>query len=231
LNGLILIAKNIININELLLKFKMKSKFGIPSKPKNKSTDNKAPIIKNEKDRKDFRNFSLTTLSNKVIKNMMKKEANTKLRIWDGFKEEVRKVEIDDSFAVLLFIQKKSGYNTVDVIKNVKKEIDKVKYFLPKNIKISTLMDSSEFIDKAEAKKAKKEEKKKRKQELKENRKEKEADLAETVFENIEADMEVKVYEPMKEGEALEGEEECPNCGKLNPPGSKFCLECGTSFE
>jgi hypothetical protein len=88
-----------------------------------------------------------------------------------------------------------------------------------------------EFIDKAEVKKAKKEEKKKRKQELKEKRKKDESDLADTVFENIEADMEVKVYEPMKEGEALEGEMECPNCGKSNPPGSKFCLECGTSLE
>ncbi|KPK32680.1 MAG: hypothetical protein AMS24_03475 [Chlamydiae bacterium SM23_39] len=93
----------------------------------------------------------LDEIKNSVIKKIgetpiyLRDIANIK----DGFKEEVRKVEIDDSFAVLLFIQKKSGYNTVDVIKNVKKEIDKVKYFLPKNIKISTLMDSSEFIDKA----------------------------------------------------------------------------------
>lgn len=80
LNGFKWIAKNITNINKLLLKFKIKSKFGIPIKTRNKSIDNKAPIIRNEKDLKDFRDFSLNTLSTKVITNMMNTEANSKLR-------------------------------------------------------------------------------------------------------------------------------------------------------
>ena len=68
-------AKNETNINRQLAIFKTKSKFGIPNKPKNKSMDNNNPITRNEKDLNDFRNFSLTALSIRVITNNIINEA------------------------------------------------------------------------------------------------------------------------------------------------------------
>ena len=86
LNGLKWIARNITKINKLLLTFKIRSKFGIPNNAKNKSMDKIAPIIRNEKDLKDFRNFSLITLSTKLITNIMNKDPNIKLRLANAFK-------------------------------------------------------------------------------------------------------------------------------------------------
>ena len=86
LNGLKWIARNITKINRLLLMFKIRSKFGIPNKAKNKSMDKIAPIIRNEKDLKYLRNFSLITLSTKLITNMINKDANIKLRLANAFK-------------------------------------------------------------------------------------------------------------------------------------------------
>ena len=78
LNGFKTIAKNITKINELVLKFKIGSNL---INAKNTSIDNNAPMIRNEKDLKDFRNFSFITLSIRVITNIIKSEANTKLRL------------------------------------------------------------------------------------------------------------------------------------------------------
>ena len=87
LKGRTLIAKNRTKNREEILRFKKILKLGIKLSNKKISIDTIPPIIRNEYDLKDFRNSSFNTLSMNVIKNMMQKEANTKLRIINRFKE------------------------------------------------------------------------------------------------------------------------------------------------
>ena len=69
--------------------------------------------------------------------------------IEDSFKTIKRKVRIDKEKALLLFIQKRSGTNTVDVVKKIKEKIGSLQSTLPADIGFSTLMDSSEFIQRS----------------------------------------------------------------------------------
>ena len=62
------------------------------------------------------------------------------------FKENKRFVEINGKKALMLFIQKRSGANTVEVVKNIKQTIEKLKPKLPQDIEFPIIMDSSEFI-------------------------------------------------------------------------------------
>ena len=94
LNGFIFIPKNNTKTREEILKFRNILSPTIKWNVRNKSIDIKPPIMRNEQDLKDFRKSSFKTLSIKVKKNTMKKEANTKLRIWDGFKEAKYKGQV-----------------------------------------------------------------------------------------------------------------------------------------
>lgn len=54
--------------------------------------------------------------------------------------------KLDDNPAVSVFIQKQSGTNTVTVVDNILKRIEKIKPTLPADIRIETTQDMSRFI-------------------------------------------------------------------------------------
>jgi len=65
----------------------------------------------------------------------------------DDYYEEVKsKAYTDGEETVILMVQKQSGKNTVIVSNNVKRKIEEIKKFLPKDIKINTVFDTSEMI-------------------------------------------------------------------------------------
>ncbi len=63
------------------------------------------------------------------------------------FKDNKRFVEINHKNAMMLFIQKRSGSNTIEVVKNIKAKIQQIKPKLPRDIEFPIIMDSSEFIN------------------------------------------------------------------------------------
>jgi len=67
----------------------------------------------------------------------------------DAFKEETMYVRANKKPAVMLMVQKRSGANTVDVAKRVKKELRQIEKAMPAGIKFSILMDNSEHIEQA----------------------------------------------------------------------------------
>ena len=67
----------------------------------------------------------------------------------DSFKDIERRVRVNKKPAVLVLVQKQSNANTVEVAGRIKKELREIKKILPPDIKMYTVMDSSEFIKKA----------------------------------------------------------------------------------
>ena len=65
----------------------------------------------------------------------------------DAFKEQTMYVRANRKPAVMLMVQKRSGANTVEVAKLVKKELAKLEKTMPSGIKFSILMDNSEHIE------------------------------------------------------------------------------------
>lgn len=64
----------------------------------------------------------------------------------DSFKDPTRIVEADGKAALMLAVQKRSGANTVAVAEAVRAEIDRLLGRLPADIRVSLVMDTSEFI-------------------------------------------------------------------------------------
>ncbi|MCQ2130414.1 MAG: efflux RND transporter permease subunit [Bacteroidales bacterium] len=64
----------------------------------------------------------------------------------DGSKEKEQQAFTDGERSAQITIQKQSGANTVDVIKKVKKQLVKIQQELPSDIKIKTVVDSSDNI-------------------------------------------------------------------------------------
>jgi len=67
-------------------------------------------------------------------------------RIEDGFKEQTHIVRINKKNGLLLFIQKQVGTNTVQVAETVKKRLAELEKNLPEDVRIFTVMDTSENI-------------------------------------------------------------------------------------
>lgn len=66
--------------------------------------------------------------------------------IEDSYKEETMIVRNNGKSGLMMMVQKRSGANTVAVAERVKKALIEVKGRLPKDVKVFTLMDSSEHI-------------------------------------------------------------------------------------
>lgn len=64
----------------------------------------------------------------------------------DSFKEETMIVRNNGQPGLMLLVQKRSGANTVEVAKKVKKGLIAVQKFLPKDVRLYLLMDTSEHI-------------------------------------------------------------------------------------
>jgi len=64
----------------------------------------------------------------------------------DGFKEITRYVTINGQPGAVLFVQKESGANTVEVAKRVRARMEMLKKRLPPDVEVINVMDSSEDI-------------------------------------------------------------------------------------
>src|SRR5437016_11155488 len=70
-------------------------------------------------------------------------------RVEDGTKEQRSLARLNGTPTVTLEIRRQSGANTVQVIKNVKSQLDHVTAQLPSDIKIEVIRDQSRYIDAA----------------------------------------------------------------------------------
>jgi CzcA family heavy metal efflux pump len=64
----------------------------------------------------------------------------------DYYEEEKSKAYRNGEESIVLIVQKQSGANTVFVANNIKKKIEEIEKFLPKDIKIDILFNSSDMI-------------------------------------------------------------------------------------
>ncbi|NTV53430.1 MAG: efflux RND transporter permease subunit, partial [Candidatus Firestonebacteria bacterium] len=67
----------------------------------------------------------------------------------DDFQEKTSIVKINGQQGVLVQVQKASSSNTVQVVQRVRKELKKMEADLPPGVKIATIMDSAEQIEKS----------------------------------------------------------------------------------
>lgn len=66
--------------------------------------------------------------------------------VWDGFKEPIDSAWDHKNRAMVMFVQKQSGANTVNVIDRIKKRLEEIKKTLPGDVKIGIVSDLSEPI-------------------------------------------------------------------------------------
>jgi len=67
-------------------------------------------------------------------------------RVDDSFKEITRIVRVNMHQGLMMMIQKQTGTNTVEVSNRVKKKLEELKVILPHDVKMTTIMDSSQDI-------------------------------------------------------------------------------------
>jgi len=68
-------------------------------------------------------------------------------RVFDGGADASSAASLDGVQCVSVYVRKQSGSNTVAVIQNVKARMDQIIPTLPKDLKIATIRDQSEFIE------------------------------------------------------------------------------------
>ena len=64
----------------------------------------------------------------------------------DGFQDQDERVYLNKTPAILFFVMKQTGGNTVDVVNAVEKKMAEIQKTLPPDVKIVKLMDMSQFI-------------------------------------------------------------------------------------
>jgi HAE1 family hydrophobic/amphiphilic exporter-1 len=65
----------------------------------------------------------------------------------DGFTERQRYSEVNHRDAVMFMVQKRSGANTVQVARDVRREVERLQRQMPSDVKLSVLADTSDFIE------------------------------------------------------------------------------------
>ena len=66
--------------------------------------------------------------------------------VTDSFKDEDSVTEVDGKPGIMLMIQKQSGANTVKVVEETQKELNKIKEELPPDLEITVIQDTAEVI-------------------------------------------------------------------------------------
>lgn len=64
-----------------------------------------------------------------------------------GFEEETRQVRVNGRKGMVIMVQKRSGENTVDVVRRLRKKLIEIEKILPPDVKLFTIRDFSEFIE------------------------------------------------------------------------------------
>ena len=67
-------------------------------------------------------------------------------RVYDGLEEKSQESYTNGVRGAQIIVQKQSGYNTVQVIRKVKKEMERIMAQLPSDIRITTVVDGSDNI-------------------------------------------------------------------------------------
>ena len=88
-------------------------------------------------------NTAVATINGSVIR------VRDVAQVVDGFKEQRQRVWNNDTTAVVLFLQKQSDANTVQVCNNVNERLPQILNELPKGIHISKIYDQSDFINRS----------------------------------------------------------------------------------
>lgn len=70
-------------------------------------------------------------------------------RVEDGTKEQRSAARLNGVPTVTLEIRRQSGANTVEVISNVKRELDRIKGQMPADVRVEIIRDQSRYIDEA----------------------------------------------------------------------------------
>jgi len=88
----------------------------------------------------EIKDLVLGTQNGKVI--YLKDVAEVK----DSLKDRTINVRLNSGRGLQIIVQKQSGANTVDVVKNVKAKLEQLKKNVPSDIQIEIIQDSSQFI-------------------------------------------------------------------------------------
>ncbi|HPN39886.1 MAG TPA: efflux RND transporter permease subunit, partial [Melioribacteraceae bacterium] len=91
-------------------------------------------------DADEIKNLVLGTQNGKLI--YVKDVAEVK----DSLKDRTINVRLNSGKGLQIIVQKQSGANTVDVVKNVKAKISELQKKLPSDVQIEIIQDSSQFI-------------------------------------------------------------------------------------
>ena len=70
-------------------------------------------------------------------------------KIENGFKEETWNVRVNQKHGIMVWVQKQSGANTVEVSKAIQKKLKEIQALLPSDVKMEIMMDSSVFINRS----------------------------------------------------------------------------------
>jgi len=88
----------------------------------------------------EIKNLVVSQQGGKIV--YLKDVANVK----DSLKDRTINVRLNGGRGLQIIVQKQSGANTVEVAKNVKAKIEQIKKNLPSDVKIDTIVDTSEYI-------------------------------------------------------------------------------------
>lgn len=91
-------------------------------------------------DANEIKNVVVGAQAGKIV--YLKDVAN----VVDGFKDRTINVRLNRERGLQVIVQKQSGANTVQVVKDVKAKLEEFKKNLPSDVKINIIQDSSEFI-------------------------------------------------------------------------------------
>ncbi|WP_025321268.1 efflux RND transporter permease subunit [Deferrisoma camini] len=68
-------------------------------------------------------------------------------RVDDAFKDKYEEIFTNGRTGILLMIQKQSGANTVNVVREIRRRLPEIERNLPADVKLGTIMDSAEDIE------------------------------------------------------------------------------------
>ncbi len=68
-------------------------------------------------------------------------------RVTDGFEEQTRQVRVDSRPGVIFIVQKRSGANTVEVVRRVRAKLAEIQPSLPRDVRIGEVFNSGKFIE------------------------------------------------------------------------------------
>lgn len=88
----------------------------------------------------DIQNLTLINLNNKSV------QVKDIARVYEGFKSKEEVVRSNGQRAIAIFVQKKTGTNTLQTYNSLQEELDNIKQLLPEDVKISEIFNTADII-------------------------------------------------------------------------------------